>query len=747
MRTSAQVAANLVWSRRGRISRLQPSAGNGPPGVPILEQQFPGRVLLLAVEIAWGAQAGSDPSSWTWTDVTTDVQVANNGKITITVGRADEASTTQPASLALVLDNRLNAYSESPLSSNYPNVKRNVPVRVRVIYQGVPFTRFAGYATSFAPAWDVTGTYATVKLSANGVLRRLAQGTATLRSPLERAVAASGPVAYWPMEDSGTLSSLASPIPGVAPMGATGLTLASNSGLLGSQALPVWGNTGTSTIVGEVPAWTPTLYWEVHWYQQLTQPAADTTVLYVTSTGTYKTWEVVALGTTDNLGQSIQLNVYDAVGNKTTLSNAGISTFYTNWCYTKLFASESAGVLTWTIEFFPANGGSGGFFSNTLSATAGIVTSVLSPPRSGLNGMSLGHVAVWNTPPNLSAVDAASGGWNNQSPVARLSRLCTEQGEQITVYGTSNSAMGVQSVDTFVNLIRACETVDEGILYDGVNPGLTYVSRDLRENAVPILTLDASQQDLTPPFSPVDDDQFTVNYFTATRAGGSSYLAQDTTSALSTINIGTYASSNTYNTFADNDLQHYAWWAVHLGTYQGYRFPTIAFSLHRRPQYLLAWLQTMLLTPISILNVVNALAQMPPETLTGVLQGYTETIDKFLWDVTANCTPYELWHIATIAAETGDTSPNVWRLESDGANLVTALAAGATSLSVATPSGPLWTTVADDFPFDISVAGIRVTVTNITGASSPQTFTVQPTAYALPANAPILLWHQPVLGL
>lgn len=715
-----------------------------------MQQQF-GTDLRLVVEIAWGAQTGpgSDPGSWRWTDITHDVKVDSGKKVTITTGRADEASTTQPASLALTLDNRANLYSKSPLSPNYPNVKRNVPVRVRAIYQGVPFTRFFGYATGFTPSWDTTGKYAIANLKANGALRRLAQGQQTLRSPLERAVAASGPVAYWPMEDTLNSSSLASPIAGVAPMGATGLTLASNSGLLGSQALPVWGNTGTSTIVGEVPAWTPTLYWEVHWYHQLTQPAADTTVLYISSTGTYKTWEVVALGTTDNLGQSVQLNVYDAVGNKTTLTNVGAAPFYTNWAYIKLFVSESAGVVTWNLQFFPANGSGGGFISNTLTATAGIVTAVQSPPRSGLNSMSLGHVSVWNTPPNLSAVDPASGGYNNQSPVARLSRLCTEQGDQITINGTSNSNMGVQQVDTYINLLRACEAVDQGLLYDGFNPGLTYTSRDLRENATAILTLDASQQDLTPPFSPADDDQLTMNSFTATRTGGSSFLATDTTDAESTSNIGTYSNSGTFNTFADIDLPHYANWAVHLGTdtQQNYRYPQVAFSLHRRPQYLTQWLNTMLLAPINVANVQSALTQMPPETINLVLQGYTETIDQFLWDVTANCTAYDLWRIATIAQESGDTSPFAFRLESDGATLVAGVAAGATSLSIATPSGPLWTTVADDFPFSISVAGIQVVVTNITGASSPQTFTVQPTAYALPANAVVTLWKQPVLGL
>lgn len=746
MRTATRWAS---WIDRGRETTpgLAGAAG-APPGTPILTKQF-GTDLYLVVEIAWGAQTGpgSDPSSWQWADVTSDVQVDGGKKISITVGRADEASTTQPASCTLTLDNRSSRYSKSPLSPNYPKVRRNVPLRVRLIYLGVSYTRFFGYCTGFPPSWDTTGNYAIVTVKANGALRRLAQGTQTLRSPLERAVAASGPIAYWPMEDTLNSSSLASPIAGVPPMSATGLTLASNSGLQGSASLPVFGNTGTSTVVGEVPAQTPTLYWEVHWYHQLTQPAADTTVVFVTTTGTYKTWELLANGTTDGLGSSYRVNVYDAVGTKTQIASFSTTKLYTNWAYCKLFVSESAGTLTWTFEIFSIPVAAGEAPSGTLTGTAGVVTSFLVPPSTGTNGFAIGHVAVWNTAPSLSRVDPAAYGFNGESPVTRISRLCVEQGDQVTATGTSNSAMGIQSADTYVNLLRAAETVDQGLLYDGFNPGLSYTSRDLRENAAVGLTLDASQQDLTPPFAPLDDDQITLNSYTATRQGGSSYIATDTTDSLSTGNIGTYSSSGTFNTQFDSDLQHDASWQVHLGTQDGYRYPNIAFSLHRRPQYVTQWLNCGLLTPIAIANVISALTQMPPQTLTQVLQGWTETFDQFLWDVVANTTSFDLWHIATIAQESGDTSQYAWRLESDGANLVTAVAAGATSLSVATPSGPLWTTVADDFPVSISVAGIQVVVTNITGASSPQTFTVQPTAYALPANAAVTLWQQPVLGL
>ena len=43
--------------------------------------------------------------------------------------------------------------------------------------------------------------------------------------------------------------------------------------------------------------------------------------------------------------------------------------------------------------------------------------------------------------------------------------------------------------------------------------------------------------------------------------------------------------------------------------------------------------------------------------------------------------------------------------------------AGSTSLEVDVPDGPLWTTVADDYPMDLEIGGIKVTATACTGAS------------------------------
>jgi len=62
------------------------------------------------------------------------------------------------------------------------------------------------------------------------------------------------------------------------------------------------------------------------------------------------------------------------------------------------------------------------------------------------------------------------------------------------------------------------------------------------------------------------------------------------------------------------------------------------------------------------------------------------------------------------------------RYSSDGSTLAEDLTTGETGVDVATPAGPLWTHADGDF--DIAVGGERMTVTAVSGATSPQTFTV-----------------------
>lgn len=71
-------------------------------------------------------------------------------------------------------------------------------------------------------------------------------------------------------------------------------------------------------------------------------------------------------------------------------------------------------------------------------------------------------------------------------------------------------------------------------------------------------------------------------------------------------------------------------------------------------------------------------------------------------------------------------------------------------LSIATPSGPVWTTASDDFPMEVIVGGQVVSISAVTGSSSPQTFAVsvgEPPAYAIPAGSAVTVAQPIILAL
>jgi hypothetical protein len=123
-------------------------------------------------------------------------------------------------------------------------------------------------------------------------------------------------------------------------------------------------------------------------------------------------------------------------------------------------------------------------------------------------------------------------------------------------------------------------------------------------------------------------------------------------------------------------------------------------------------------------------------------QGFTETLTNFGYSITANCTPESPQHLGVYGGATGNVES---RYSSDGSTLAAPAAAGDTSLSVATPSGPLWTTSGGDVPFDLRIRGERITVTAISGSSSPQTFTVTRAVNGIslnhPAGSTVGLWR------
>jgi hypothetical protein len=739
------VAAQLsTWAKRWPKLVAGPPHGGTLPGTPILQQQFPG--LFFVVEIAWNGKQGTNSAAWSWTDVTADVQASN--QVHITIGGADEAATTQPAQCTYRLDNRSGRYSKGPQSGNYPNVTVGVPIRVRAFLNGFSYTRFQGYSVGFTPSWDVTGNYAVVDVVAAGSLRRFAQGTDPLQSTLRRSIPGlSSLVAYWPCEDGTQATSFVSALGG-SPIAVRSGTAkpASFTGFVCSSPIPTLGT--DSWFVG-VPGYVATGNDQVRFL--IGFPAAGTIadgsrIISINTGGSVSRVDVLYYA-----GGSLGQKVYDGQGN--VLLNTG-----------PIFYNIDSVNLRMSVQWTPSgsdtvfgldtvaavHGAGASYVNNTVTGQSVTgISSIAIAPDGTMSGAAIGHIYIQSINDDIFSLGTQLTAYVGEEPGPRLVRLTAEQGETSDIYGFDGPTMGAQLPNTFINLLRECEAADLGILYDGIGPGVRFTYRTWKENRAADLVLDASSGDIADPVQPYDDDQLVVNQFTATRSGGGSYTFTDTTDVLAAATVGDYSSSATVNVQTDSQAQDYAGWRVHMGTSNadGYRYPTLNFKFEEAANVLPGWLPRFLSDRIDIVNLSTVRTQHADTTVSLLLEGYTESIDKFTWHVTANCSPYAPWRVGCWAADSGDTNPYVMRLETDGASLVTAAAVGATSLSVSTPSGPLWTTVADDFPFDVNIGGWQVTVTNITGGSSPQTFTVNATPTALPAGAAVSLWQPCVLAL
>jgi hypothetical protein len=115
---------------------------------------------------------------------------------------------------------------------------------------------------------------------------------------------------------------------------------------------------------------------------------------------------------------------------------------------------------------------------------------------------------------------------------------------------------------------------------------------------------------------------------------------------------------------------------------------------------------------------------MPPDRVPQIVQGHTEQLSRFLWDISFNCSPAGP-HQATPTLGS-DVFPA--RLDAVAHTIGGALTTTATSVSFVTPAGSArWVDSAGyaaDFPFEVVIGGEVIRVTAISGTASPQTATL-----------------------
>jgi hypothetical protein len=605
--------------------------------------------------------------------------------------------------------------------------------------------RFHGEIPSWPPRWNGAGTDVHAPITASGILRRLDGGGAKrLASAMTRAITdpdnLPALVAYNPAEEGSTTTQVASGIDSGPAMTVVGTSARFGSGdsFAGSDSLMVMG--ADTQLRTRIPLTADT--GEIRFRMLCKFPAAG-----VIADNTF----ICEIGMNDASTRKYVLN-YRSTGDLqllaydqqwTLVGDSGVINFNLDGLRAMIGFQvvQNGANVDWQIAAHKILDddtevgltGSGSFASLSVGAPLWYVIA----PNAGMTDAEVGHFAIVNDITALNNLaPGALTGWAGELAAERFERLGREEGIECIVIGEplDTPPMGPQLIDTLVNNLLAVEQLDAGQIFEPRQFfGLAYRPGRVLTRQRPAATMNyANREVFEPPPQPEDDDLLTRNDVTVERVNGSRVRATLLDGPMSTRSpddpddpgIGTYEDPYQVTAFDDGQLRDIAYWRLHVGTYDGYRWPTLNVKRAGLARKGKADLSTRIKTlDIGEFYALTDLPDwLPPEDETVLTLGISEYYNDFQHDFTfagVPGAPYDVVKRTDAFDNPGDI------VDSAESVVNTDLAAGGTSLSVAVLTMPLWKTGTADF--DIMADGVRLHVTNIGGASSPQTFTVDST--------------------
>lgn len=272
----------------------------------------------------------------------------------------------------------------------------------------------------------------------------------------------------------------------------------------------------------------------------------------------------------------------------------------------------------------------------------------------------------------------------------------------------------------------------------------------IRQNTSPAWTVAAV--DLHPSTAAPDDFAYTTNVATITPNGQAAQTViggVGSAGQASQAKYGIYSQGGSLATASLNptEAQSLGLSLIQLRADPAPRWSPLAVevaTLATQPGYGNAWLDAVLASEISTpFRVTNLPSQAGGGNVDVLIEGWTETITAGNIVFSFGTSPIQgpTYQLDDVVLGHIDTDGSA--LSPGGCGAADATLSVAT-LGAATGS-PLWTTAVGDFPFDVNLGGEQVTVTGITGGSSPQTFAVTRSINGVvashPANTPVALWQ------
>lgn len=627
----------------------------------------------------------------------------------------------------------------------------NVPVTFSYDDIEVLSPEFAGEVAAWPSNRDTTGNERTVSITAADVTRNLA--TAPTDSALRRAVLKSSvsswvPWVYWPLEegeaaDPGTIQP-------AAGSGTVGFVLPSSGSTVpklewaadrslpgGLQGPAVSG--GGSLIFWLSPV-TQTTAWSASWAWKQSYSDGGFCMLTTESSHIQLAFSRAASSLTLNINQSID----DAAASTVMSYDFADKNDVEDWHFITLEAFQIGADYS---LFLHVDGVLADSHTQSPGTLDGLRRIQLFSVIDAQQNTYFEHVLVFSSSvaslPLPSDFASPFLGYAGESALVRAERLCYEEGVTFgwigsgVFFGPDNTEpMGAQRPGTFLGLIQACAKAENGTLHtQRTSGGLQFRALETMYARDPWVTLSLSAGHFSPPWSGTADDQALINDMTVSREEGGSYRHQlDDGSRMSVTSpasggAGRKSGTADVNTETDFQLISQAQWRVHLGTADENRFSALKLQLAR--DVFRSGAGLTLARKLRDLSVGDAItltglqSEFLYDDLRQVVFGISKRLDQLTYDMTLVCRPGSRYQTGKI--DSG------WRLGSGDTTLNEALDATETGVDIAIATGgALWT--AADQPFDIMIGGERMTVTNVTGASSPQTLTVTRNVNGLPGG-------------
>ncbi len=598
--------------------------------------------------------------------------------------------------------------------------------------------RFSGELASLPVRWDVQGRDVSAPIEAAGIFRRLKQGAKSLNSPLRRAIErAANVVGYWPMEEAQTGQiNRFNPAIGGSPIITYGpIDGSSNEKFPSSDKIPTL---GTGALVVFPSAYTVGTSWSIRFLLYL--PAAITGAVkdfveIQTSDLTYLVrYDAATLG-------NLQLLAYRA-GVLVHSSASVVMNMHDRPGRLEINAVQNGANVDYGVTLHILGDSAPGGFTGTITgATSGRVSKIVINRGNDFTPAAVGHLCLYSVKPNDSQL-AHLDGYLGETAANRISRLCAEEGIASRIIGNPNEGapMGPQTSSTLFDLLEEAADTDLGILFEPQDSiGVGYRTAPSMYNQDAGILFDYAEGHIVGSPELDRDDQGFSNDVTVENYDKGFYRAQITTGDLSIqqppLGAGKYDSSFKVSTAATAMIDSYAYTRLAHYSVDEPRISHVATDLDLDQVKTNTTLKNQVLNAHlgDILEIDSPLPLAAQGTLRQAIQGVSEKIGTHHHLIEYNTTSAQPWDSGVL----DDTA----RYDTAGSVLAAASAINATSLSVTTVTGPIWTTAVGEFPLDILVNGVRVNVTAIAGTGTTQTFTVNPatTIRAFPIGAKVEL--------